>query len=102
MNVIVWTQPDQTVAVCVPTGEIPIEEVLAKDVPAGVTARVIDISDLPLPLNDPAFGLIRMSDDGTTFTVLPEPPPPPPPTPEQKLAAAGLTVAELKQLLGIV
>lgn len=29
------------------------------------------------------------------------PPPPPPPTAEEKLAAAGLTVAELRQLLGL-
>ena len=39
--------------------------------------------------------------DGTAFTALPEPPPPPPPTPEQRLAAAGLTVADLKALLGL-
>lgn len=39
--------------------------------------------------------------DGTIFTALPEPPPPPPPTPEQRLAAAGLTVADLKALLGL-
>ena len=39
--------------------------------------------------------------DGTTFVALPAPPPPPPPTPEQKLAAAGLTVDELKTLLGL-
>lgn len=31
----------------------------------------------------------------------PAPPPPPPPTPEDKLAAAGLTVPELKALLGL-
>ena len=31
----------------------------------------------------------------------PQPEPPTPPTPEQKLAAAGLTVAELRTLLGL-
>ena len=40
--------------------------------------------------------------DGESFSALPAPLPPPPPpplTPEQKLEAAGLTVAELKALL---
>jgi len=31
----------------------------------------------------------------------PQPEPPVPPTPEQRLAAAGLTVAELRTLLGL-
>jgi hypothetical protein len=31
----------------------------------------------------------------------PQPEPPTPPTPVEKLAAAGLTVAELKELLGL-
>ena len=33
------------VAVCIPTGELPIEEVLAKDCPAG--AIIVDDSELP-------------------------------------------------------
>jgi hypothetical protein len=39
--------------------------------------------------------------DGESFSALPAPPPPPPLTPAQKLEAAGLTVAELKTLLGL-
>lgn len=39
--------------------------------------------------------------DGTSFVALPPPPPPPPPTAQDKLAAAGLSVDELKQLLGL-
>lgn len=39
--------------------------------------------------------------NGEMFTAIPPPPPPAPLTPQQKLEAAGLTVAELKQLLGI-
>ena len=39
--------------------------------------------------------------DGMIFTALPAPPPPAPLTPEQKLAASGLTVAEIKTLLGM-
>lgn len=45
--------------------------------------------------------LFMVSIRTTAFTALPEPPPPPPPTPEQRLAAAGLTVADLKALLGL-
>ena len=38
---------------------------------------------------------------GATAAAYVEPPAPPEPTPEEKLAAAGLTVDELKGLLGI-
>jgi hypothetical protein len=44
MQVIIYAQNGQ-VAVCTPTGELPIEEVLAKDCPAG--AIIIDDSKLP-------------------------------------------------------
>ena len=44
MQVIIYAQNGQ-VAVCAPTGELPIEEVLAKDCPAG--AIIIDDSELP-------------------------------------------------------
>jgi len=44
MQVIIYAQNGQ-VAVCTPTGELPIEEVLAKDCPAG--AIIIDDSELP-------------------------------------------------------
>ena len=43
-QVIIYAQNGQ-VAVCTPTGELPIEEVLAKDCPAG--AIIIDDSELP-------------------------------------------------------
>lgn len=67
------------------------------------TQTAIDLSDdqadaLRAVLSQPNGGVTF---DGTTFTALPEPPPPPPPTPEQRLAAAGLTVVELKTLLGL-
>ena len=35
------------IAVIIPTGELPIEEVAAKDVPAGTPYRFIDSDDLP-------------------------------------------------------
>lgn len=43
-QVIIYKQNGQ-VAVCVPTGELPIEEVLTKDCPAG--AMIINDSELP-------------------------------------------------------
>ena len=101
-QVIVWSQQDNTLAVCFPTGEIPIEDVLKKDVPSGVAARIIDLADLPLPINNPAFGAVRMTPEGV-FSVdqaeakrLTAPP-----TTEQKIALAGLTIAELKTALGL-
>ena len=39
--------------------------------------------------------------DGQTFSPVPSPPPPPPLTVDQKLAAVGLTPADLKQALGL-
>jgi len=44
MQVIIYAQNGQ-VAVCTPTGELPIEEVLAKDCPVG--AIIVDDSELP-------------------------------------------------------
>jgi hypothetical protein len=35
------------VAVIHPTGELPIEEVARKDVPAGVPYQIVDASDIP-------------------------------------------------------
>ena len=43
-QVIIFEQNGQ-VAVCIPTGELPIEEVLAKDCPA--SAIIVDDSELP-------------------------------------------------------
>jgi len=43
-QVIIYAQNGQ-VAVCIPTGELPIEEVLAKDCPSD--AIIIDDSELP-------------------------------------------------------
>jgi hypothetical protein len=43
-QVIIYTQNDK-VAVCIPTNELSIDEVLAKDCPAG--AIIVDDSELP-------------------------------------------------------
>jgi hypothetical protein len=42
---IIFTNDNGGVSVCIPTGELPIEEVLAKDCPAG--AIIVDDSELP-------------------------------------------------------
>ena len=45
MQVIIYKTDKGNVAVTVPTGELPIEEVLVKDCPAG--AIIVDDSELP-------------------------------------------------------
>jgi hypothetical protein len=42
---IIFTNDNGGVSVCYPTGELPIEEVLVKDCPAG--AIIVDDSELP-------------------------------------------------------
>jgi hypothetical protein len=46
-NVIIYTLQDGGVAVVHPTGELPIEEVARKDVPAGVEYKFMDRADIP-------------------------------------------------------
>ncbi len=45
MQVIIYEQSNGQVAVCIPTGELPIEEVLVKDCPVG--AFIVDNASLP-------------------------------------------------------
>ena len=45
MNVIIFSNTNGGVSVCVPTGELPIEQVLAKDCPSG--AMIVDDATLP-------------------------------------------------------
>lgn len=63
MDVIIWTQANGTLAVCIPTGELPIEDVIAKDVPVDVAHRVVDTSFLLLSLDDPFFYALREVND---------------------------------------
>ncbi len=51
-QVIVWTQPNGIIAICTPTGEVPIDVVLQKDVPSDVVPFVIDRSTLPNEARD--------------------------------------------------
>jgi hypothetical protein len=47
MNRIIYPTPEGGVAVIIPTGELPIEEVAAKDVPEGVPYEIVDETDIP-------------------------------------------------------
>ena len=55
----------------------------------------------PDPANTDYAAYLAWLDAGNTPEPAPEPPAPPVLTTEQKLEAAGLTVAELKELLGL-
>ena len=47
MQVIIFKNDNGGVATCIPTGEISIDAVLTKDVPAGRGARIVDQNSLP-------------------------------------------------------
>ncbi len=51
-NVIIYTNENGGVSVCVPTGEIPIEQVQAKDIPIGVESFIVSENSLPNNDND--------------------------------------------------
>lgn len=66
-KVIIYADEHQNVSVCIPTGEISIEEVLVKDCPAG--AIIVDDSILPLePIEQ-----WKLQADGTIIVVPPAP-----------------------------
>jgi hypothetical protein len=46
---IIFTRPedDSGVSIIIPTGELDIEEVARKDVPAGVPYKIVDEADIP-------------------------------------------------------
>ena len=44
---IIYSNPDGTVAVIIPTGELSIEEVAAKDVPEGVAYEIVEDDAIP-------------------------------------------------------
>jgi hypothetical protein len=44
---IIYPTDDGGVAVLIPTGEIAVEEVARKDVPAGVAYKIVDVTDIP-------------------------------------------------------
>jgi hypothetical protein len=46
-QLIIYPQDDNTVAVVYPSGELAIEEVARKDVPAGKPYKIVDVADIP-------------------------------------------------------
>jgi len=64
-QVIIYTNSNGNVSVCVPTGELPIEDVLARDCPAG--AVIVDDSTLPQGDDAEFFDAWVLS--GTTVSV---------------------------------
>ena len=66
MQVIIHKNRFGGVSLCIPTGELPIEAVLAKDAPANSEARVVDYDSLPNQDKD-FFGAWEM--DATSVTV---------------------------------
>ena len=64
-KVIIYTNQNGGVSVCVPTGELPIETVLTKDCPAGA----IIIDDSTLPQGDDALFFDAWKLNGTEVTV---------------------------------
>jgi hypothetical protein len=98
---IVFTNDNNGVSVCYPTGELPIEQVLVKDCPTG--AIIVDDSELPAD-NFDAWELVdgkvvvneakkqAIIDAQTAATTVKE-------SALAKLAALGLTQDEIKALL---
>jgi hypothetical protein len=103
-QVIIFQNDNGNVSVCVPTSELPIEEVLAKDCPAG--AIIVDSDTLPNEHNDffNAWELVdgqvivnetkkqAIIDAQTAATTAKE-------SALAKLSALGLTEDEIKALL---
>jgi len=44
---IIYSTPDGGVAVVIPTGEVPIEQLIGKDIPAGADYEVVDVDAVP-------------------------------------------------------
>jgi len=51
-NVIIFTNEKGGVSVCIPTGELPIEQVKIKDIPANIDSFIVSSNDLPNQHND--------------------------------------------------
>lgn len=51
-NVIIFTNERGGVSVCIPTGELPIEQVQAKDIPHGLDSYIVRADTLPEADND--------------------------------------------------
>jgi hypothetical protein len=61
---IIFINDNGGVSTCIPTGEISIEAVLAKDVPADRGARIVELEDLPRDKD--FYGAWEMDDTSVT------------------------------------
>jgi hypothetical protein len=61
---IIFTNDNGGVSTCIPTGEISIEAVMAKDVPADRGARIVNLEDLPRDKD--FYGAWEMDDTSVT------------------------------------
>lgn len=51
-NVIIYTNETGGVSICMPTGEIPIEQVQSRDIPGNTQSYIISTDSLPNEYND--------------------------------------------------
>lgn len=65
-QVIIFQNEQGNVSVCIPTGELPIEQVLTKDCPAG--AMIVDSDTLPNEHND-FFNAWELADGAVTVNL---------------------------------
>jgi hypothetical protein len=70
-QVIIFTNSNGGVSTCIPTGELSIEAVLTKDVPAGRGAKIVNLSDLPSQHNDfyDAWEMVEATKDTELFSI---------------------------------
>ena len=66
MQAIIFTNDNGGVSVCIPTGELPIEAVQAKDTPKG--SIIVNTSDLPNQHND-FFDAWELADGKVTVSL---------------------------------
>jgi hypothetical protein len=51
-KVIIFTNENGGVSVCIPTGELDVEQVQSKDIPGNIASYIVDASSLPEDDND--------------------------------------------------
>lgn len=68
MQVIIFKNDNGGVSTCIPTGELPIEAVLEKDVPKGRDARIVDQNSLPK--DDDFYGAWEMNDTSVSVNLI--------------------------------
>jgi hypothetical protein len=46
-NAVIYPQDNESIAIVIPTGELPIEDVAQKDVPVGVPYLIVALDNIP-------------------------------------------------------